>query len=119
MIVAGVTVGAIVLAAVLFSVFFTRDSVSDARRAEGQHLMGTARDTLRVHFGKTGERPKRLSDVLHLEDFRGDYYVVDDELIEISDESATISCTPLVDPKDGRGFLQFEWKNGNASVRWD
>jgi hypothetical protein len=90
----------------------------EARRAEGEQLMGSARDATRVQYSKTGTSPARLSQFTQLYMFEGEYYRVDDN-IQATSANATITCSPIMTATDGKGRIEFAWATGESKVRWD
>jgi hypothetical protein len=102
----------------------------DARRAEGEQVMGVARDSARVQYSKTGQNPGKFSSFMSTYELSGHYYNIDDPIRDITTggrspsgfggghAKAEITCTPVT-PSDGKGRCEFSWSDGNSQIRWD
>lgn len=93
-------------------------NTSDARRAEGEQMMGSARNMARVQFSKTNLVPRRLSDCgMDRFDREGMYYRVNDP-IGGSGDTGIITCTPIQTTSDGQGKMTFAWNEGGGTITW-
>lgn len=111
----------------LFSLMVITPSTRDARRAEGEQLLGNARNQVRVAYAKTkgdknirtltgpvggggcGIAPAELS---------GKYYRVLDEVI-VSDAGVTLRVEPMPGyERDGSCSGTFAWGGGDAALVW-
>ena len=92
----------------------------DARRAEGEQLMGTARDYLRVEYSKTGDANGTLRGFRGGPEFQGIYYQVDSTASRSSKPGfdGTVTCSPRKSQSDGRGTLNFAWGSANSEITW-
>jgi hypothetical protein len=112
-------VGILALAAIPLITSNTRD----ARRAEGEHLMGSARGVARVEYSKTAQPPLRFSQItsgsFSMHDLQGKYFHVDDAIGSKPGDRGEITCTPQQSPKDGRGRMEFSWQDGNSQIFWN
>ncbi|MCZ7608143.1 MAG: hypothetical protein M5U25_19275 [Planctomycetota bacterium] len=97
-------------------------SVQRARMAEGEQLMGAARDYSRVHYAKTGEVDavaKKFPEFIEGGDLAGKYYhvkVLHTDMGEC-DYDAAIETHPQIDG-DAWGLLLFDWASGGAHFEW-
>jgi hypothetical protein len=119
----GLIIGAVVLfcgfpVLGLLLVPLVTSNTREARRAEGEQLMGSARDLCRVQHQKAGTAPKRLSAISRPGEFIGLYYQIDDA-IESTSTQGKLHCSPMQSPSDGRGHIEFKWQDGSSSIRWD
>ncbi|MCZ7605578.1 MAG: hypothetical protein M5U25_05770 [Planctomycetota bacterium] len=96
----------------------------DARRAEGEQLLGSARDYLRVEFAKTNrDRDAFMAFMLKASsgDFDGIYYTVDRTPGQARRPGydAEVSCSPTEKAHDpSRGFMVFRWQDGSSQTEW-
>lgn len=96
----------------------------DAQRAEGEQLMGTARDYLRVSFARTGlsfQAFQAFSREHAGGSFSGKYYNVDPDPRELRGEvhDVEVTCSPTPAAADkGRGSLKFAWTTGSSDLQW-
>lgn len=114
-----IPVGILALAAIPLITSNTRD----ARRAEGEQLMGTARDYLRVEYSKSGmesEAFRAFSSMASTGAFDGLYYNVDRTARPVSSPSfdAEVTCSPVKGQSDGHGQNQFRWADGSSQTTW-
>lgn len=111
-----IIVGILALAAIPLITSNTRD----ARRAEGEQLMGSMRNHARVAYSKYGQPFDSLADAGITEDDRlGRYYAVNDEIgLEIPIHGE-ITCTPLESSTDGNGNMLFEWDSSAYQIHWE
>lgn len=106
-----VIVGILALAAIPLITSNTRD----ARRAEGEQLMGAARDHLRVQYSKTGSATGPTVNLASagVNAFQGEYY----------DVNVYTPATPSVTADalgsgDTDGLMSWLWGSGNSSISW-
>lgn len=96
----------------------------DARRAEGEQLLGSARDYLRVEYAKSGrDRDAFMAFMLKASggDFDGLYYTVDRTpgRARRAGYDAEVSCSPTEKAHDpSRGFMVFRWQDGSSQTEW-
>ncbi|MCB9894780.1 MAG: prepilin-type N-terminal cleavage/methylation domain-containing protein [Planctomycetes bacterium] len=106
-----VIVGILALAAIPLITSNTRD----ARRAEGEQLMGSARDFCRVEYSKNGNASAVTAPFgvqVANGAFAGKYYSVN-----------TYATTPSVlatasSTSDGNGLMTWVWASGNSTISW-
>ncbi|MCB9894812.1 MAG: prepilin-type N-terminal cleavage/methylation domain-containing protein [Planctomycetes bacterium] len=111
-----VIVGILALAAIPL----VTNSTRDARRAEGEQMMGAARDFCRAEYAKTGN----TSDVATAFGvqaangaFSGQYYSV----ASFSASSTVAGMDASVQTNvaaDGQGRMDFTWESGTAAFSW-
>lgn len=111
-----VIVGILALAAIPLITSNTRD----ARRAEGEQLMGSARDFSRVEYSKAGVAPANLAGA-GTNAFKGKYYTVDQTAgpaaSGVAGYDVKLQATPT-SATDGTGTIHFVWTSGNSSIQW-
>lgn len=95
----------------------------DAQRAEGEQVMGSARDFLRVEYSRTGtESPafQLFTQTASTGTFDGLYYKVDREARTVNSPrfDAQVSCSPVPGEAEGHGQMQFQWETGNSETTW-
>ena len=91
----------------------------DARKAEGEQLMGSARDASRVGYGKNGsceEAEVALKSAAG--GFMGSYYYVLPQLISVNQKTARIECVPKPGIEGPTGYMEFSWESGYTTVHW-
>ncbi|MBZ0135512.1 MAG: hypothetical protein K8I27_03935 [Planctomycetes bacterium] len=88
----------------------------DARRSEGEQLMGAARDWSRVEYAKTGTAPTKLT---RAGDFEGKYFKVRETVYKKPDmERGAIVAEPVEDEALGYGALYFNYAEGGGDIEW-
>lgn len=94
-------------------------NTSDARRAEGEQLMFSARNRARLAFARNSEIPVSFTAAGVPRDMlEGHYYRVDDRIGGTSTQGE-ITCSPVQSPADGHGRLSFNWTDGGGEqVHW-
>jgi len=91
----------------------------DARRAEGEQLLSSARDWSRVQYSKTGEAPKTISATQDLKSFEGTYFRVRDTIYKKPDaERGGLVVEPIENIEDGWGALYFDYASGKSDFKW-
>jgi hypothetical protein len=95
----------------------------DARRAEGEQLMGSARDYLRVEYSKTGnanDTYQKFRQEAGRHTFEGKYYRVDPNPgpSQNMGYDARVTCSPNRSSSDGKGAMDFNWADGNSTISW-
>lgn len=112
-----VIVGILALAAIPLITSNTRD----ARRAEGEQLLGSARDFCRVEYSKTSTVPANLNGA-GAGAFTGKYYAIDQSAAPGSGTgsyNASLQAAPVATGStDGTGTMYFIWASGNSSISW-
>lgn len=81
LIIGGIVLFLIVPVMAVAAIPLMTSNTRDARRAEGEQLLNSARDASRVHYAKTGYAPARLSDFTDPYLFEGLYFAVDDNIL--------------------------------------
>ncbi|MEZ5992234.1 MAG: hypothetical protein R3E76_07755 [Planctomycetota bacterium] len=99
----------------------THTSCGSPRRAEGEQLLGAARDRLRVEYSKTGEftrstEPFKLA--VRKGEFEGMYFGVSLLVVPTGEDGARIYVCPK-NPEDGIGYMDFEWGSGSSNIHWE
>lgn len=85
---------------------------SSARVAEGEQLLGSARDWSRVQYSKTGTAPAKLEDP---DQWEGKYYSVLEDIHLIGDARAALVAQPK--KASGRWLLiEFKWASGDTTI---
>ena len=107
-----VIVGILALAAIPLITSNTRD----ARRAEGEQLLGSARDATRVQYSKTGTAPATISAFQALTNFSGKYFTMNDTITSTSTTGAI--STNAGAGSDGTGTITFQWGSGSSTIVW-
>lgn len=96
----------------------------DARRAEGEQLLGSARDYLRVSYARTNSDRDAFAAFTQQAasgEFDGIYYNVDrmPRLSSSPGYDAELTCSPTPKAHDpSRGFMVFRWQDGAAQISW-
>lgn len=90
----------------------------DARRAEGEQLMGSAKGEARVAYSREGEAPDTFSSIGALHVLQGRYYSVDDRIQTLGGDQARITCSPT-ESGDSKGSHEFHWNSGQGKLYWD
>jgi len=110
-----VIVGILALAAIPLITSNTRD----ARRAEGEQMMGSLKGQARVSFAKTGTAPATLTVAgVNAAERQGKYFNVSDTVTVVT---ANVSARLQADPattSDGTGTCTFNWSGGDGSFSW-
>lgn len=116
-----IIVGILALAAIPLVTSNTRD----ARRAEGEQMMGTARNQARVAYSRTGRPVMTLTGDAQMggagvsaHDLIGRYYTVNDAIRSLGSDQAELSCVPN-QSTDGVGRTRFSWNQGGYDIRWE
>lgn len=93
----------------------------DARRAEAEQLIGSARDFCRVQQGKD-KRFEEVHAALEQEvatgSFAGKYYGVEARIVRLDAETARIYVYPT-SRADGFGSMDFKWATGESTIQWE
>lgn len=110
-----VIVGILALAAIPLITSNTRD----ARRAEGEQMMGSLKGQARVGFAKTGAAPATLTAAgVAATERAGKYFDVNDAITVVTaNVSASISAVPKT-ASDGTGTCTFNWSGGDGTFAW-
>lgn len=106
-----VIVGILALAAIPLITSNTRD----ARRAEGEQLMGAARDFCRVTYSKTGSAANvsaPFTAEVATGAFDGEYFEVQTYVPATPQLNATSTGT------DTAGNITWQWASGNSAIAW-
>ena len=94
----------------------------DARRAEGEQLMGMARDFTRVAYSKTGDANQAFQ-IFEVDRskglFDGTYFNVDSVGHSTGAFDARVTCVPTQSVSDGHGSMEFRWTDGSNQIRWE
>lgn len=94
----------------------------DARRAEGEQLMGSAMGFTRVAYAKTGQ-PDEAFRAYEMEamsgNFDGKYFRVDSVGPSSGSNDARVTCAPTQSVSDGHGRMDFRWADGGSQITWD
>lgn len=99
---------------------FTWTSRERAMMAEGEQLMGTARNHCRVEYSKTAseKEAKETFEKEGLEKYDGQYFRVVKVHIGLkSDYDAAIEVRPQGDAK-AYGLMLFKWASGESRIEW-
>ena len=112
-----VIVGILALAAIPLITSNTRD----ARRAEGEQLLGSARDAVRVEFSKNGTAPTKVSDAQPLTAFTGKYFSILDPIAAktVNGGAGGSIKTNTPSATDGTGTMDFQWASGFSTITWN
>ncbi|MEZ5992524.1 MAG: prepilin-type N-terminal cleavage/methylation domain-containing protein [Planctomycetota bacterium] len=113
-----VIVGILALAAIPLITSNTRD----ARRAEGEQLLGSARDALRVEYSKTNTAPATpfAPASMTQTNFTGSYFKVDAAYGTAAGgfDQAVKAVGIAAGNPDGVGTMSFLWSSGNSTITW-
>ena len=120
-----VVIGGIILGAitVILPSLLGHSGHGDSRRAEGEQLLGSARDFLRVEYSKMGSVDlirERFADEIDAGAFTGQYFQISPDI-----EPAPIGATAHTSPTresyegDGTGSITWEWRSGNSTITWE
>jgi hypothetical protein len=99
----------------------------DARRAEGEQMLGSLRGLVRITYAKQGTHTgiRTLTGSENIGgcgaspmELRGKYYVVRDN-VESRMSGARLTCDPTTSQSDGSGHVDFEWSGGEGRYTWD
>lgn len=110
-----VIVGILALAAIPLITSNTRD----ARRAEGEQLLGSQRDWARVEYSKTGSDATLVAahGALIATQWTGKYF---------TGTALTVGANPASNVKsstgsatDGTGTMTFAWQSGSGTITWN
>lgn len=96
-------------------------SGGDGRRAEGDQLLGSARDFARVEYSKSGEFgnvQESFQQRVANGEFEGCYYSLGSIVVPIGKDRARIYVYPT-HPGERPGYIEFEWRSGNSEIHWD
>ncbi|MCA8911452.1 MAG: hypothetical protein KDB82_07090 [Planctomycetes bacterium] len=96
------------------------EEVLSYKRAEGEQLLGAARDYSRVENAKNGTPPKKLSDGVELDTFEGMYFRVRDKVYKKPDANRGAIVAEPVDEKSnlGWGVIYFDYESGKSDFKW-
>ncbi len=110
-----VIVGILALAAIPLITSNTRD----ARRAEGEQMLGSLKGQARVGFAKTGSEPATLTAAgVAASERNGKYFTVADAITVVAaGVSASIQAAPKT-ASDGTGTCTFNWSGGDGTFVW-
>lgn len=96
-------------------------STRDARRAEGEQLMGSARDFCRVQHSKEKsfeEVYAALEQEIATGSCAGKYYGVEARIVRLDADTARIYVYPT-SRADGFGSMDFKWATGESTFHWE
>ncbi|MCA8916991.1 MAG: hypothetical protein KDB90_16495 [Planctomycetes bacterium] len=107
---------------VVVLVLFGPSGQHDSRRSEGEQLMGSARDFLRVEYSKNGSSEATREPFRHAVakgEFTGKYFSVSGDIV-FNGEGGTIHTEPGQSYKsvDGTGYMTWDWRSGNSLIDW-
>lgn len=113
---------AVVAIFVLFvaSIPFMTTGHTDARRSEGEQLLGSTKGQLRVAWAKTNDMDevrKELRLLVARGELTGKYFVVEPYILPMGSNRARIYVRPL-HPKETPGYLEFSWAGGDGQFHW-
>ena len=125
----GIAVAVFLVLAVLAlaAIPLVTNNARDARRAEGEQMMGSMKSQARATYARSGDYSviKTLTGEVHpagtgcgASEFElyGKYYNLEDELVT-SAEDCMITAYPVT-ASDGVGTLTFTWAGGDGEFRW-
>lgn len=96
-------------------------AVLEAKRAEGEQILGSARNMARVYYAKHGSAPAKVEDCgARLEDYEGRYFQLRNKVLKKPDaERGGIVVEPVKDAGDlGFGLITFNYTDGEAEISW-
>lgn len=98
-------------------------NTSEARQAEGEHMLGSAKNMARVAYAKTGRVPMRLTGTIEMGgadmapiELDGKYYRVEDRVGAPSSSEGELYATPK--NPDKTGTLRFQYAGGEGKFSW-
>ena len=108
-----VIVGILALAAIPLITSNTRD----ARRAEGEQLMGSQRDWARVEYSRTGGVGTIAADhgALIATQWTGKYFTAN----AINTGAPSVGVGANGSTSDGTGTMTFAWESGLGAITWN
>ena len=112
-----VIVGILALAAIPL----ITSNARDARRAEGEQMMGSMRGQARVAFAKLGAAPATLNPASNVkaEELAGKYFNITNTIASAgSGATATGTITAVSKGSDGTGAITFTWSGGDGTFSW-
>ncbi len=95
--------------------------VLDAKRAEGEQILMSARDQCRVQYSKTAVPPAELTDTgADMEWFEGKYFQLRSKVLKNSGgDRGGIVAEPTENAGElGYGLLTFRYVNSNSEIKW-
>ena len=89
-------------------------------RAEGEQLLGSARDYVRIQYSKTSNMAKATylfeQEVDH-GTFKGHFYGMEARMVAVNSDTVRIFAFP--EKPDGRyAVMEFQMASGNSSIEW-
>jgi len=95
----------------------------EARRSEGEQLLGSARDYCRVEWSRTGDIEKvreMLTTEVRAGTFSGKYFSVAPELKQ-TPQGGVLHTAPGVESvhDDGIGYVEFAWETAEWTLKWE
>lgn len=111
---------------VLATPLFVPSGGRDARRAEGEQMLGSLKNQARVAMAKADSPPWTLTGALEdggcnvdTAELEGKYYMVDPRIELLPDGTARLRAYPRADNKDqAAGYLTFTWGGGDGRFQW-
>ena len=106
----------------IFLILFSSGGHHDSRRSEGEQLMGSARDFVRVEYSKHGKAEatrEPFRKAVESGKFTGKYFSISPDL-RFQLNTATLQTAPGEDynSADGTGYITFEWALGKSAIDW-
>lgn len=95
--------------------------VLDAKRAEGEQILMSARDQCRVQYSKTAVPPAKLTDTgAEMDWFEGKYFQLRNKVHKNSGgDRGGLVAEPTKDAGDlGYGLLTFGYADGKSEIKW-
>ncbi|MEZ5993983.1 MAG: hypothetical protein R3E76_16740 [Planctomycetota bacterium] len=99
-------------------------NTGEARQAEGEQLLGSARDYLRIEYSRYGNDREAFAAFANYHRngvFDGTYYRVDPRPTTINNAgfNVQITCSPTPASSGGKqGQMQFAWASGEYRTTW-
>lgn len=98
---------------------YVQKGLRDAKRAEAEQLLGSARNHCRVQWSKDASVPKKISDATELEHFEGKYFKLRDTVYKKPDaDRAAVVAEPIDDEELGWGVVYFNAGNPESTIKW-
>lgn len=96
-------------------------NATNAKRSEGEQILGSARDMARVYYAKHGAAPAKVEDCgMTLDELKGRYFQLRNTIHKKPDEErGGIVAEPVEGAGDlGFAFLTFDYARPNPKITW-
>jgi hypothetical protein len=101
-------------------------NTQQARKSEGESMLGSMRNSARVAFMRNGEPPRTLTGdfiaggaEVNPAELVGNFYEVEDRIGAPSPGYGALRARPLAGTYDPIGTMEFHWQDGTYSIDWE